>query len=66
MSLFSNFIKKMQQNLPILFLGKMMLKGMNYGHQKMALWCIDNHIKLSGNEDVLDIGCGGGQNITNF
>jgi aromatic-L-amino-acid decarboxylase len=65
MSLFSNFIKNAAKPSDT-FLGKMMLKGMNYGHQKMALWCIDNHIKLSGNEDVLDIGCGGGQNITNF
>ena len=65
MSLFSHFIKKCSKTFRY-FLGKMMLKGMNYGHQKMALWCIDNHIKLSGNEDVLDIGCGGGQNIANF
>ena len=65
MNLFSNFIKNTAKPSST-FLGRMMLKGMNYGHQKMALWCIDNHIKLSGNEDVLDIGCGGGQNIANF
>jgi cyclopropane fatty-acyl-phospholipid synthase-like methyltransferase len=65
MSLFNNFIKNTAYPSTT-FLGKLMLAGMNYGHQKMALWCIENHIKLSGNEDVLDIGCGGGQNISNF
>lgn len=44
----------------------MMLAGMNYGHNKMALWCIDECIRPSGEEDILDIGCGGGQNIANF
>ncbi|HPX59807.1 MAG TPA: class I SAM-dependent methyltransferase [Bacteroidales bacterium] len=65
MSLFRNFIKNTAKPSST-FLGRMMLKGMNFGHQKMALWCIDNHIKLSGNEDVLDVGCGGRQNIANF
>ena len=44
----------------------MMLAGMNYGHNKMALWCIDECIRPSDEEDILDIGCGGGQNIANF
>lgn len=65
MSLFSNFIKNAGKPSAT-FLGKLILIGMNHGHQKMALWCINNHIELSGNEDVLDIGCGGGQNIANF
>lgn len=65
MSLFNNFIKNTAYPSTT-FWGKLMLAGMNHGHQKMALWCIENHIKLSGNEDVLDIGCGGGQNIANF
>lgn len=65
MSLFNNFIKNTAYPSTT-FLGRLMLAGMNYGHQKMALWCIENHIKLSGNEDILDIGCGGGQNISNF
>lgn len=46
--------------------GRLMLARMNRRHQKMALWCIDTCMDLSGNEDVLDIGCGGGQNIANF
>ena len=65
MNLFNNFIKNTAYPSTT-FWGKLMLAGMNHGHQKMALWCIENHIKLSGNEDVLDIGCGGGQNIANF
>ena len=65
MNLFNNFIKNTAYPSTT-FWGRLMLAGMNHGHQKMALWCIENHIKLSGNEDVLDIGCGGGQNIANF
>lgn len=65
MSLFSKFIKNAAKPSDT-FLGRFMLTGMNYGHQKMALWCIESHIKLLGNEDILDIGCGGGQNISNF
>ncbi len=65
MSLFKNLITN-ARNPSSTLAGRLMLSGMNYGHQKMALWCIDNHIKLSGNEDILDIGCGGGQNIANF
>lgn len=43
-----------------------MLGGMNFGHNSMALWSIDSCMKLGGNEDILDIGCGGGKNIANF
>lgn len=65
MSIFNNFIKNASKPSNTFF-GKLMLIGMNHGHQKMALWCIDNHIELSGNENILDVGCGGGQNIANF
>lgn len=65
MSLFSKIIKNTEKPSAG-FWGKLMLAGMNHGHQKMALWCIDNHIKLFGNENILDVGCGGGQNIANF
>lgn len=65
MKLFNKFIKNAEKP-DNTFLGRMMLKGMNKGHNKMALDCIDNFIKLKGHEDVLDIGCGGGQNIANF
>jgi hypothetical protein len=49
MNLFSNFIKNTAKPSST-FLGRMMLKGMNYGHQKMALWCIDDHIKKMSGE----------------
>ncbi len=48
------------------FWGRMMLTCMNIGHNKMALWCINECISLDGEEDVLDIGCGGGRNIAHF
>ncbi len=48
MSLFNNFIKNTAYPSTT-FWGRLMLAGMNHGHQKMALWCIENHIKLSGN-----------------
>jgi methyltransferase, UbiE/COQ5 family len=44
----------------------MMLRGMNLGHNAMAVWCIDKCIKPQGNEDILDVGCGGGRNIAHF
>ena len=48
------------------FWGRMMLRGMNLGHNAMAVWCIDRCIKPQGNEDILDVGCGGGRNIAHF
>lgn len=43
-------------------LGKMMLKGMNSGHAKMADWGF-SHISFPDNSHILDVGCGGGANI---
>lgn len=60
-NIFQNF-RKPKNNL----IGRWIVKSMNFGHNKTALWCIEEHIKPTGNEDVLDIGCGGGQNIANF
>lgn len=65
MKLFKKFVRNCRKPATD-FWGKMMLAGMNYGHNKMALWCIDKCIRPSGKEDILDIGCGGGQNIANF
>ena len=43
--------------------GKMMVNGMNGGsHEKLARWGLQ-HITLTGNETVLDCGCGGGANV---
>lgn len=38
---------------------------MNVGHNKMALWGL-SHIETTPDDIVLDIGCGGGKNISNF
>lgn len=46
--------------------GKFMLSMMNSMHNKKALWAINQHITLKGCEDILDIGCGGGQNISHL
>lgn len=48
------------------FWGRLVLKGMNIGHNRLALWCINKCIQPIGTEDVLDIGCGGGRNIAHF
>ena len=65
MGLFKKFISNCRKPQAD-FWGRMMLAGMNLGHNKMALWCIDKCIRPKGHEDVLDIGCGGGRNIANF
>ena len=43
-------------------LGKMMLKGMNTGHMKLAAWGF-SHLPLRSHAHILDVGCGGGANI---
>ena len=59
MGLFRNYIN--QTRKPEGFLGKMMIKGMNSGHAKMADWGID-HLQGVDPKEILDIGCGGGRN----
>ncbi|MFW9990360.1 MAG: class I SAM-dependent methyltransferase [Candidatus Odinarchaeota archaeon] len=46
-------------------LGKIIAKGMNRGHSKLAKWGISNVI-IKPNYLILDIGCGGGGNIKSF
>lgn len=43
-------------------LGRMMLKGMNTGHAKLAAWGF-SHLTLRNHTHILDVGCGGGANI---
>lgn len=43
-------------------LGKMMLRGMNTGHKKLATWGF-SQLNINDNLHILDIGCGGGANI---
>ncbi|MDX1798738.1 MAG: class I SAM-dependent methyltransferase, partial [Candidatus Lokiarchaeia archaeon] len=46
-------------------LGKIIARGMNRGHSKLAIWGI-SHISIESTNIILDIGCGGGSNIKRF
>ena len=59
MGLFKDFVS--QTRKPEGFLGKMMLKGMNSGHAKMADWGL-GHLQNIAAESIVDLGCGGGRN----
>ena len=50
-----------QTRKPEGFLGRMMVNGMNKGHDKLSDWGL-SHLKKTEPEEVLDIGCGGGRN----
>ena len=60
MGLIRNFMN--QTRKPEGKLGKMMIKGMNSGHAKMADWGMA-HLHATAPEAVVDLGCGGGRNI---
>ena len=59
MGLFRNYVS--QTRKPEGVLGKMMLKGMNSGHAKMADWGM-SHLKDLSPRAIAEIGCGGGRN----
>ena len=59
MGLFKDYVS--QTRKPEGFLGKMMLKGMNSGHAKMADWGL-THLKSIAPQRIIDLGCGGGRN----
>ena len=59
MGLFKNYVS--QTRKPEGFLGKLMLKGMNFGHAKMADWGL-RHLQNINPESIIDLGCGGGRN----
>ena len=59
MGLFKNYVS--QTRKPEGFLGKMMIKGMNSGHAKMADWGLSHFPEINPHE-ILEIGCGGGRN----
>ena len=59
MGLFKNYVS--QTRKPEGFLGKMMLRGMNSGHAKMADWGFSHLPEISVSE-AADLGCGGGRN----
>ena len=45
--------------------GKLLIASMNIFHTPVSLWGI-SHLDLAGNEKILDIGCGGGINLSRF
>lgn len=55
MGLLDNCVNQVRK--PKGFLGKMMIKGMNIGHAKMADWGL-NHLKTITPEEIVDLGCG--------
>ena len=59
MGLFKDYVS--QTRKPEGFLGKMMLKGMNPGHAKMADWGL-SHLPVIQPSKAVDLGCGGGRN----
>ncbi len=59
MGLFKKYVS--QTRKPEGFLGKMMLRGMNSGHAKLADWGM-GHLPAMSVEKAADLGCGGGRN----
>ena len=45
--------------------GRLSTYFMNLGHQKMAVWALNN-ISISKDATILDIGCGGGRMAGNL
>ncbi|MFX1255089.1 MAG: class I SAM-dependent methyltransferase [Promethearchaeota archaeon] len=45
--------------------GRLMARGMNRGHAKMANWGL-THISINSTDIILDVGCGGGGNVHKF
>lgn len=59
-SFFNNF-RKPKDNIA----GRFMLKSMNKGHEKLAKWG-RSYLKITKEDIILDLGCGGGRNIEFF
>lgn len=59
MGFFKNYVS--QTRKPEGFWGKMMIKGMNSGHAKMADWAM-SHLEIKEPEYIAELGCGGGRN----
>lgn len=59
MGLFKDYVN--QTRKPEGFLGKMMLKGMNTGHAKLADWGMAHLPEITPGQ-IVDLGCGGGRN----
>ncbi|MBQ9155889.1 MAG: class I SAM-dependent methyltransferase [Eubacterium sp.] len=59
MGLFKKYVN--QTRKPEGKLGKLMIKGMNSGHAKMADWGL-SHLTTISPDRIIDLGCGGGRN----
>ena len=46
-------------------LGNELIDHMNENHEGLAKWSL-GHLKISGDDVILDIGCGGGMNVERF
>lgn len=46
-------------------LGDELINHMNENHEKLAVWSL-SHLDISQNDSILDIGCGGGINVSRF
>lgn len=46
-------------------LGNELIDDMNVNHEKLAQWSL-THLKISDDDIILDIGCGGGVNVERF
>lgn len=61
MGFFKNYVS--QTRKPEGFWGKMMIKGMNPGHAKMADWAM-SHLEIKEPQYIAELGCGGGRNAS--
>ena len=59
MGLFKKFV--IQTRKPEGILGKLMVRGMNSGHAKLADWGM-SHLEGIKAADIIELGCGGGRN----
>ena len=59
MGIFKNYVS--QTRKPEGFWGKMMIKGMNVGHAKMADWGM-SYLNINSPKYIAELGCGGGRN----
>lgn len=46
-------------------LGELLIDDMNENHEALVLWSL-NHLDISSDDSILDIGCGGGVNVERF
>nr|WP_233126318.1 class I SAM-dependent methyltransferase [Methanobrevibacter sp. 87.7] len=46
-------------------LGEQMIERMNKSHESLARWGV-SHLNICENDNILDIGCGGGVNVKRF